>query len=65
MLDIREDPPTLFAVAVSFPLSLGFIWVIALLANAQWEEQKTALRLATSSLTAAVDAEIQRHLAVA
>jgi two-component sensor histidine kinase len=55
----------LFAVAVSFPLSLGFIWVIALLANAQWEEQKTALRLTTSSLTAAVDAEIQRHLAVA
>ena len=55
----------LFAVAVSFPLLLGFIWVIALLTNAQWEEQKTALRLTTSSLTAAVDAEIQRHLAVA
>jgi two-component sensor histidine kinase len=55
----------LFAVAVSFPLLLGLIWVIALLTNAQWEEQKTALRLTTSSLTAAVDAEIQRHLAVA
>jgi two-component sensor histidine kinase len=55
----------LFAAAVSFPLLLGLVWVIWLLANAQWEEQKTTLRLATSSLTAAVDSEIQRHLAVA
>jgi len=55
----------LFAAAVSFPLLLGLVWVILLLANAQWEEQKTTLRLATSSLTAAVDSEIQRHLAVA
>src|SRR5690349_16534351 len=55
----------LFAAAVSFPLLLGLVWVILLLANAQWEEQTTTLRLATSSLTAAVDSEIQRHLAVA
>src|SRR5690349_13051768 len=54
----------LFAAAVSFPLLLGLVWVILLLANAQREEQKTTLRLATS-LTAAVDSEIQRHLAVA
>jgi hypothetical protein len=55
----------LFAAAASFPLLLGLVWVILLPANAQWEEQKTTLRLPTSSLTAAVDSEIQRHLAVA